>query len=54
MLLELEQLTEGQYNDILKSGMLWEYFPHAFGNYHEDVVKKNSGNEQLLQEEDKE
>lgn len=54
MLLELEQLTEDQYHDILKSGMFWEYFPHATGNYYEDVVNKNPVNEQLLQEGDNE
>jgi hypothetical protein len=34
---ELTTLTKDEYQRLLGSGMLWEFFPDAKGDYYEDV-----------------
>lgn len=40
---KISSLTMPEYVELKYSGMFWEWYPEATGNYNEDKVLSNEG-----------
>lgn len=49
----LKDFSKEEYTMLLKSGMFWELYPEATGDYSEDVVSRREDHKIKTQEERK-
>ena len=47
---DLTTFSEKEYQSLFASGMLWEFYPEATGNYFHDVLSANKTEEEDIEE----